>query len=118
MRARRTVDDLIKYAYADKIVVEIDVQASKPLCRLIGQQECGQKRDKGAGRCSGFDDTISAVDRRQRDREATQHLHQRAGAIRYTGHLVGLVLHIADALVQPAPHLVFKRKGLDHAQTL
>ncbi len=116
--ARRAVDDLVEHAHADQIVVEVDIEPRQPLGRLVGEQKRREERDELARRRPGLDHAVAAVDRRQRDGEAAEHFHQRAGAVGDARHLVGFVLDLGDADVEPAPHLVLEREGLDHAHAL
>ena len=55
---------------------------------------------------------------RERDGEAAERFHQRAGAVGDARHFVGFVLDLADTDGKPAPHLVFEREGLDDAHAL
>ena len=116
--AGRAVDYLVEHAHADQVVVEIDIETSKTLRRLIGEQERRQEGAEFAGHRAGIDDAVTGIDRRQRDGEAAEHFHQRTGAVGDARHLVGFVLDRTDADGEPAPHLVFEREGLDHAHAL
>ena len=115
---RGRVHHLEQHAHADEMVVEFEVEPREPLGRLIGEQERGEERDEAAGRRAFVDDQIAAVDDGERDREAAERLHQRARAVGDARPLVGLVLHVGDAGVEAAAHLVFERERLDDAQAL
>ena len=116
--ARRAVDDLVKHAHADEIVVEVDIEPRQPLRRLVGEQEGRHEGDEFAGRRAGLDHPIAAIDRSERDGEAAEHFHDRAGAIGDARHLVRFVLYRGHAVVEPPPHLVLEAEGLDHAHAL
>ena len=115
---RRAVDDLEQDADADEARVELDVEARQPLRRLIGQHEGGEEREELPRRRAGFDHAEAAVDQRAGDGEAAERFHQRAGAMRHPRPFVGLVLELGDVGVEPPPHHVFEREGLDGADAL
>ena len=112
------VDDVEQDAHADQRGIEIDVEAREPLGRLVGEQERGQEREELARRRAGLDHAVAAVDHGDRDRDAAERLHQRAGAVGDARHLVGLLLELGDVGVEARAHRVLEREGLDDADAL
>ncbi len=115
---RRVVDDVEQDAHADEAAVEIDIEAGKPLRRLVGQHEGGQEGEELAGRGAGFDHPEAAVDQRARDREAAECLHQRARAVGDARPFVRFSLELGDVRVEARAHAVLERIGLDDTDPL
>ena len=115
---RRAVDDIEQLADIDEVRREIDIDARKPLRRLVGEQERGNDRKEFAGQAAALEHAEARIHHRRRHREAAEHLHQRARARAHARHFVHRLLDLADMRVHACAQHVLHVEGLDHADSL
>jgi len=85
----------------------------------LGSQQKGRQEGKELpwGRAQR-NDAIAAIHQSGGDGKAAKRLHQRARAVGYPRHLVGVTLDARDVLVDACAHGPFEREGFYSADAL
>jgi hypothetical protein len=73
--AWRAIQHFKQDAYADQRAAELNIQASKAFCRLIGQQEGGDEGEELARRRARLDHPVSPIGNGGGDRTAAERFH-------------------------------------------
>src|SRR5262245_27643048 len=116
--AWRAIKQFEQDAHADQSTAELDIEASEPFRRLIGQQEGRDKGEELSGCRAGFEYPITAVDDSESNCDSAKRLHQGVGPRAKARQLVGLILDRGDLSVETLAHDVFERKCSDDADAL
>src|SRR5262245_3254347 len=73
----RTVQNFEQYPHTDERAAELNVEASEPFRRFIGEQKGGDEGEELTGRRAGLDHAIAAVNHGDGNGNSAERLHQR-----------------------------------------
>src|SRR5437762_9896354 len=99
-------------------MAQFDVEPGNAFPRLVGEQECRNKRDKLTWRNVKDENLIAPIDQYQPHRDSSKRLHEWPGPVHDSCQLVRGALDASGVLINATAHLVLDIEGLHHPQTL